>query len=58
MESSKSFILKNYEFVSLNGIPCNIGFGAYGSVQLAKSLITRQTVAIKKISGKTALREI
>lgn len=58
MENRKSFMLKNYELTSINGIPCNLGFGAYGSVQLGKSLITKQTVAIKKICRKIAFGEV
>ena len=58
MDSRKLPILKNYEFISVNGIPCNLGFGAYGSVQLGKSLKTGQTVAIKKIGRKMAFGEV
>ncbi len=54
MDPRKS-ILKNYEMISTNGIPCNLGFGAYGSVQLGKCLKTGKTVAIKKISRKLAV---
>ena len=57
MEPRKS-ILKNYELVTTNGIPCHLGFGAYGSVQLGKCLKTGMTVAIKKISRKLALNEV
>ena len=57
MEPRKS-ILKNYELVTTNGIPCHLGFGAYGSVQLGKCLKTGMTVAIKKISRKIALNEV
>lgn len=39
MEPKKS-ALKSYELISLNGHPCNLGFGAYGSVQLGKCLKT------------------
>jgi len=42
----------------VNGVPCNLGFGAYGSVQLGKSLITKQTVAIKRIGRKIAFGEV
>ena len=44
--------------MSLNGIACNLGFGAYGSVQLAKCLRTNQTVAVKKIYRKLAINEV
>lgn len=57
-ESKKSSILKDYELVNANGIPCNLGFGAYGSVQLGKCRSTGQTVAIKKIGRKIALSEV
>ena len=57
MEPRKS-ILKNYELITTNGIPCHLGFGAYGSVQLGKCLKTGMTVAIKKISRKLALNEV
>jgi hypothetical protein len=40
MEAKKLPVLKNYEFVMKEGIPCNLGFGAYGSVQLGKCLKT------------------
>jgi hypothetical protein len=40
MEPRKLPVLKNYEFVTTEGIPCNLGFGAYGSVQLGKCLKT------------------
>lgn len=58
MDNKKPPILKNYEFVSANGIPCNLGFGAYGSVQLGKCLKTGETVAIKRIGRKIALNEV
>ena len=58
MEGKKRFVLKNYELISANGIPCNLGFGAYGSVQLGKCLSSGQTVAIKKIGRKIALSEV
>lgn len=58
MDSRKLPILKNYEFINANGIPCNLGFGAYGSVQLGKCLLTGQTVAIKKIGRKIAKAEV
>lgn len=58
MEPRKLPVLKNYEFVTTEGIPCNLGFGAYGSVQLGKCLKTGQTVAIKKIGRKIALNEV
>lgn len=51
-------VLKNYEFINANGIPCNLGFGAYGSVQLGKCISTGQTVAIKKIGRKIAMAEV
>lgn len=57
MEAKKS-VLKNYEFVYSNGIPCSLGFGAYGSVQLGKDLKTGETVAIKKINRKMAVNEV
>jgi serine/threonine protein kinase len=57
MEGRKSF-LKNYELISTNGIPCSLGFGAYGSVQLGKCLKTGKTVAIKKINRKLAFNEV
>ena len=44
-----------YEAIALNGIPCNLGFGAYGSVQLGKCVKTKKTVAIKKIYRKLAV---
>lgn len=53
---SKKLILQNYELINaIDGIPCNLGFGAYGSVQLGRCLKTKQTVAIKKIGKKIAL---
>lgn len=57
MDARKS-VLKNYEIITANGIPCNLGFGAYGSVQLGKCLKTGMTVAIKKISRKLATNEV
>lgn len=57
MEPRKS-VLKNYELMSANGIPCNLGFGAYGSVQLGKCLKTGMTVAVKKINRKLAYNEV
>ena len=51
-------ILKNYELICSNGLPCNLGFGAYGSVQLGKCLKTGETVAIKRISRKLAFNEV
>lgn len=57
MEPRKS-ILKNYELITTNGIPCNLGFGAYGAVQLGKCLKTGRTVAVKKISRKLAVNEV
>ncbi len=44
--------------MSINGIPCNLGFGAYGVVQLGKCLKTKKTVAIKKIYRKLAVEEV
>lgn len=58
MEAKRNPILKNYELIQANGIPCNLGFGAYGSVQLGKCLATGQTVAIKKIGRKIATSEV
>lgn len=58
MDARKLPVLKNYEFINANGIPCNLGFGAYGSVQLGKCLVTGQTVAIKKIGRKIAKAEV
>lgn len=58
MDPKKVCTLKNYEFVSANGFPCNLGFGAYGAVQLGKSLITGETVAIKRIGRKIAQNEV
>ena len=58
MQPKKNFIIKNYELIHANGIPCNLGFGAYGSVQLGKCLSTGQTVAIKKIGRKIAVGEV
>lgn len=58
MDPRKLPVLKNYEFINANGIPCNLGFGAYGSVQLGKCLVTGQTVAIKKIGRKIAKAEV
>ncbi len=56
---SKKLILQNYELINaIDGIPCNLGFGAYGSVQLGRCLKTKQTVAIKKIGKKIALNEV
>ena len=57
MEPRKSF-LKNYELISTNGIPCNLGFGAYGSVQLGKCLKSGLVVAVKKINRKMAFNEV
>lgn len=54
MEVNKVKIFKNYEFMTVKGIACQLGFGAYGSVQLAKCLKTGETVAIKKTSTKIA----
>lgn len=58
MDNKKLPILKNYEFITANGIPCNLGFGAYGSVQLGRCLKTGETVAIKRIGRKIALNEV
>ena len=58
MDPKKGGSLKNYEFVSENGFPCNLGFGAYGAVQLGKSLLTGETVAIKRIGRKIASEEV
>lgn len=41
MDPKKGVSLKNYEFISENGFPCNLGFGAYGAVQLGRSLLTK-----------------
>ena len=57
MEPKKS-IFKKYEVITTNGMPCNLGFGAYGSVQLGRCLKTNKTVAIKKISRKLAVNEV
>ena len=54
----KKHILTNYEMIFTNGIPCNLGFGAYGSVQLGKCIKTGSTVAIKKINKKIAINEV
>lgn len=51
-------MLKGYEFIQVNGIPCNLGFGAFGSVQLGRNLHSGQTVAIKKIGRKIAVNEV
>lgn len=58
MEPNKVKILKNYEIVTVKGVVCQLGFGAYGSVQLAKCLKTGETVAIKKTSNKIAKCEV
>ena len=58
MDPKKTSSIKNYEFVSSNGFPCNLGFGAYGAVQLGKSLLTGETVAIKRIGRKIALGQV
>lgn len=39
-------------------MPCNLGFGAYGSVQLGKCAKSGRTVAIKKINRKIAMSEV
>ena len=57
MEPKKG-LFKNYEIITMNGMPCNLGFGAYGSVQLGRCLKTNKTVAIKKISRKLAINEV
>lgn len=57
MEPRKS-VLKNYELIFANGIPCNLGFGAYGSVQLGKCLKTEKIVAVKRINRKLAFGEV
>jgi len=44
--------------ITANGIPCNLGFDAYGAVQLGKCLKSSKTVAIKKISRKLAVNEV
>jgi serine/threonine protein kinase len=52
-------ILQKYEFIhTTEGIPCNLGFGSYGSVHLGRCLKNQQTVAIKKIGKKIALNEV
>ena len=51
-------ITNSYEMLSINGIACNLGFGSYGSVQLAKSLTNGETVAVKKIHRKIAVNEV
>lgn len=58
MDPKKGVSLKNYEFISENGFPCNLGFGAYGAVQLGRSLLTKETVAIKRIGRKIAIGEV
>lgn len=58
MDNKKLPILKNYEFITANGIPCNLGFGAYGSVQLGRCLKTGETGFIKRIGRKIALNEV
>jgi serine/threonine protein kinase len=59
MESKKNIILHKYEVLqTIEGIPCHLGFGSYGSVHLGRCLKTKQTVAIKKIGKKMALNEV
>lgn len=58
MEKAKKIINKKYEFITHNGINCQLGFGAYGSVHLGRCLSTGQTVAIKKILRKISLNEV
>jgi hypothetical protein len=52
-------VLKKYEFINaIDGIPCSLGFGAYGAVQLGICRKNKQTVAIKKIGKKIATHEV
>jgi hypothetical protein len=52
----KTVILNKYEIMSSgDGGYGNLGFGAYGMVQLGKCMKNQQTVAIKKIYKKIAL---
>ena len=58
MSSNKNVIFKNYEFITVKGVACQLGFGSYGSVQLAKCLKSKKLIALKKISRKVSDNEV
>lgn len=55
MNSKKDFFQK-YQLLQNHNIPCMLGFGANGMVQLAIDKNTRNCVAVKKIARRLAFK--